>query len=264
MAKKKATGWQRDVVISADRLIRGIAVRWLMVLNLLVFIYVGLPFLAPVLLVNGFPGPANTIYTAYSFVCHQFAFRSWYMYGDQIAYPRERAPSKLASFESYVADDPHFAGIDVTSLDTDLVFAARSFQGNERTGYKVAFCQRDVAIYGGILVAGLIFGLVRDRVKPLTFWQYVLLGIVPMGLDGVSQLLANPPFDELGYGAFTLIGQLSQGVFGIRESTPMLRTLTGFLFGVANAWLAYPYIEESMQETREKVEKQLGKAGLSV
>jgi hypothetical protein len=35
-----------------------------------------------------------------------------------------------------------------------------------------------------------------------------------------------------------------------RESTPILRTATGLLFGLANVWLAYPYVEESMGETR--------------
>ena len=263
-SEKKVTGWQRSLVIGADRLIRRMAVHWLLLVNLLVFLYVGLPFLAPVLMVNGLTGPANTIHNAYGLVCHQYAFRSWYLFGDQLVYPRERAGMDLASFESYAVQDPYFAGVkDITALETDLVFAARAFRGNEQMGYKVAFCQRDVAIYGGILLAGLVFGLLRDKVKPLQFWQYILLGLVPIGVDGLSQLFGNPPFTYEGYGIFTLVGQVSQAIFGLRESTPVWRALTGCLFGVANVWLAYPYIEEAMQETRQRVEAQLGKAGLS-
>lgn len=263
MAKKKATGWQRNFVIGADKFIRQMAIRWLLLLNLLVFVYVGLPFLAPVLMANGITGPANTIYNAYGFVCHQFAFRSWYLFGEQPAYPRQRARTDLDSFESVAADDPHFAGIDVSELDTDLVIGARTFRGNDEVGYKVAFCQRDVAIYGGILLAGLVYGLFRDRVRSLRFWQYVLIGIVPIGLDGFSQLFVNPPFDEAGLGVISLIGTVSKAIFGVRESTPMLRTLTGLLFGVANVWLAYPHINEAMEETRENVEGQLSKGGVT-
>ena len=35
-----------------------------------------------------------------------------------------------------------------------------------------------------------------------------------------------------------------------RESTPLLRTLTGALFGFSTAWFGFPLIEESMAETR--------------
>jgi hypothetical protein len=49
--------------------------------------------------------------------------------------------------------------------------------------------------------------------------------------------------------------------YPIRESTPFLRALTGALFGIGNAWLAYPYIEESMQETIEMLNEKLTRAG---
>lgn len=265
MSDEKTTGRTRDLVVTVDRIVRGMAVRWLAILNVLVFIYVGLPFAAPVLMANGATGPANTIYSAYSFVCHQFAFRSWYAGGEQVAYPREQANSKLGTFESYAVDDPAFDGVDVTTLDVFLVTAARAFRGNEVMGYKVGFCQRDVAMYTGILLSGLAFGLMRKKLKPLKFWQYVLLAIVPMGLDGFSQMFSNPPFsDPELYGAgYGLIGGLSQAIFGLRESTPFLRTLTGLMFGLGSVWLAYPYLEEAMRDTRQQVESQLAKAGVA-
>jgi hypothetical protein len=79
----------------------------------------------------------------------------------------------------------------------------------------------------------------------------VLIAIVPIGIDGFSQLFANPPFSGFGL-----------GFYPIRESTPFLRTLTGALFGLGNAWLVFPYIDESMIDTREMLETRLIKAGV--
>ena len=39
-----------------------------------------LPFLAPLLLAAGFDAPANAIYAAYQTVCHQWAFRSFFLF----------------------------------------------------------------------------------------------------------------------------------------------------------------------------------------
>jgi uncharacterized membrane protein len=61
---------------------------------------------------------------------------------------------------------------------------------------------------------------------------WILLGLFPIGLDGGSQLLSYLPFLH----------------FPPRESTPLLRVLTGALFGIASAWFAYPYVQESMDE----------------
>ncbi len=216
--KNRATGVSR-----ADRFTRWFANRYLLVFNLLVFFYVGLPFLAPVLMASGARRPGLLIYRAYGAVCHQFAFRSWFLFGEQPAYPRAAA------------------GVDglipygqATGLDEGDIFAARQFVGNDQVGYKVAYCERDVAIYLGILVFGLLFAATRRRLPKLRWYYWILLGIAPIALDGFSQLLSQPPFSFWPY----------------RESTPALRSLTGFLFGFSTAWFGYPQVEESMRETR--------------
>ncbi len=198
--------------------------RYMLVFNLLVIIYLGTSFLAPVLMNAGISGPARLIYRAYSTVCHQFAYRSWFLFGDQVAYPRS-----AAQVESLI---PYGAA---TGLDEADPFAARDFIGNKQVGYKVAFCERDVAIYGGILLFGIIFAIVGRRLPGLPWYFWILLGIVPIGLDGFSQLLSQPPFSLWVY----------------RESTPFLRTLTGGLFGFATAWFGYPMVEEAMSDTRQ-------------
>jgi hypothetical protein len=42
-----------------------------------------------------------------------------------------------------------------------------------------------------------------------------------------------------------------------RESSPFLRSLTGFLFGFSTAWFGYPMVEASMAESRKIMQRKL-------
>ena len=206
---------------------------YLAVFNVVVFIYLLVPFLAPMLMKIGADAPAGVIYKAYSFVCHQLAFRSWFLFGEQAVYPRAEAGLKgILSLQQ------------ATGIDGADLLAARAFVGNAQLGYKVALCERDVAIYGGILLFGLLFSLLKRKIKPIHWTIWIILGILPIALDGVSQLISQPPL----------------GFIPFRESTPFLRTLTGFLFGFLTAWFGYPYVEASMQENRKFLEGKFAQA----
>lgn len=213
---------------TSDAINLALSRHYMLFFNTIVFIYLGLSFLAPVLASAGAEKPANLLYRAYSFVCHQLAYRSFFIGGDQIVYPREAAG--MEGIDTYE---------EATGLSEDgsarAVFAAREFIGNDQVGYKVALCQRDVAIYGSILLFGVVFSLSGFRLKPIPWWLWLMVAIVPIALDGFSQLLSQPPLSLLPY----------------RESTPMLRVLTGFLFGFFTAWFGYPMVEESMADTRK-------------
>jgi uncharacterized membrane protein/glutaredoxin len=223
---------KRGQAIRLNKAVLFMARHWLAGLNLLVLLYVGLPFAAPTLMRVGAEQPARLIYTAYSPLCHQLAFRSWFLFGEQPAYPRAAARTDLASYGQ------------VTGMDDQDLLAAREFTGNEQLGYKVALCERDVAIYGGIFLAGVVFALLRGRLKPLPIALWVIFGILPIAIDGGSQLIGGLPIPPFNW-------------FPPRESTPALRTLTGALFGVMNVWMAYPYVEETMAETRALVAAKL-------
>ncbi len=214
--------------MAIERVVWWFTHHWLLTINLMVALYVGGAFAAPVLMHAGAEAPARVLYRLYGGVCHQLAFRSWFLYGEQPAYPRAfAAPSGWQSFQQ------------ATGLDegdrAQVLLAARRFLGNPQVGYKVALCERDVAIYGAILLFGLLYDLFRRRFKPLPLALWLLIGWVPIGVDGFSQLFSQAPFHLLPF----------------RESTPWLRTLTGFLFGFTTAWFGYPRVEESMAETRE-------------
>jgi uncharacterized membrane protein len=210
------------------------AKHYMLVFNFIIFAYVGLPVLAPVLLKAGIEAPANLIYRIYGGLCHQLSYRSWFLFGEQPIYPRE-----LAGIKGFLTFS------QATGLDEHGLIEARQFLGSDFIGYKIALCQRDVAIYGAILLFGILFVIFRKKIKPLPFWAWIIIGIAPIGFDGFSQVLGQLIADQ----AFDFLRPVL-GFIPFRESTPFLRTLTGFLFGFTTAWFGYPLVEEAMHETR--------------
>lgn len=209
---------------TSDRFSFWLSRNYLKVFNIFVSIYLFLPILAPILMKSGVEKPASWIYSAYGAVCHQLAFRSWFLFGEQTAYPRDAANvDRLITFG------------EATGLDEGDLWGARRYVGDELVGYKMALCERDVAIYAGILLFGLIFGLTGRKIPSIPWYIWIILGIIPIGLDGFSQLISQPPLSLIPY----------------RESTPLLRSITGLLFGFVTAWFGYPLVEQSMQDTEE-------------
>jgi uncharacterized membrane protein len=169
---------------------------WLALLNLGAAVWAGLPVAAPALMAAGWPGPALLIYTLYQTACHQWPGRSYFLFGPQLVYSMEE-------------------------LQAGGVGMARDFLGNAAMGFKVAYCERDFAIYTSVLLAGLLYAALRRRARPLP-WAVFLVCLAPIAVDGFSQL------------------------FGWRESSWELRTLTGALTGFAGVWLVYPRIAEAL------------------
>lgn len=230
----RSLGQGASVWTSADRLTYWYSRHYMAFFNFFVLIFFGLPILAPVLMKAGIQAPARLIYKAYGLTCHQLAFRSFFLFGEQSAYPRTAAG--VRGVETFGQATGLAEGDDLADR-----LAARQFVGNETVGYKVALCERDIAIYGSILLFGVLFALTGNRLVPLPWYLWLLLGIAPIALDGVSQLLGQPPLSLLPY----------------RESTPVLRTLTGGLFGFMTAWFGYPLVEESMSDARRVMEAKL-------
>lgn len=217
---------------SADRISYWLTRNYMILINVFLFIYVGLPFLPPYLIRSGINAPARVIYAIYSPLCHQLPYRSWFLFGEQPYYPRELADiPEVASYESFIGDDPY------------VLNESRHYIGNEaiglgegEVGIKVALCQRDTAIYLGLFLFGLLFVLTGRKIKPISWFLWILFGLIPIGLDGASQLPG-------------LVAALPDWLW-MRESTPILRVITGSLFGITTAWYLFPMIEENMVHTR--------------
>ncbi|MDX1615752.1 MAG: DUF2085 domain-containing protein [Candidatus Promineifilaceae bacterium] len=253
------SGWQRSLVLAIDRLVHGFSRHWLAVFNAAAFLYVGLPILAPVLMNAGATAPAQVIYTIYSPLCHQMTQRSFFLFGEQPAYPRALAGTELTPIEAYIDDIPEFQGIDPDNWPAFFA-AARDFVGNEQLGYKMALCERDIGIYGFVLVGGLLYGMWRKRfnIKPLPLWAFVVFGMGPIALDGFTQLFSY--WFALPSGEASGILATLQNIFPLRESTPTMRALTGAWFGLALVWLAYPHVNAGMERTADNLEEKLQKA----
>jgi uncharacterized membrane protein len=241
----------RGCASGIDRLVYWISRHWLALFNTFVAIYITLPILAPVLMHAGATAPARVIYTIYSPLCHQMASRSFFLYGDQIAYPRAIAGTNLTPIEAYMPSLDEFAAASTNPEDwTAFLLAARHFLGNDQMGYKMALCERDMAIYTAVFFTGLLYGWLRRRrnIKPLPIWAFLLIGLGPIALDGFSQLFSQ---------YLALLTPDGLPFLHLRESSPLLRTLTGALFGFSLVWLTYPHIDAGMQKTESEQRQKL-------
>jgi len=191
--------WAVRITAILNRLVHAFAKHWLFATNALVAASVGLPVLAPALMARGHERAGRAIYTLFGPFCHQLPERSFFLFGRQPVY-------SLQELEQLIGPEVPLRYI-----------------GNPALGFKMALCQRDMALYLAMLVFGLAFRLIRGRLRPLPLRLFVLLA-VPITLDGLGQLLA------------------------LWESTWWSRVLSGALFGVACAWLVYPYIESGMRD----------------
>jgi uncharacterized membrane protein len=261
-----------------------IARRWLSILLVIIGAYVALPFAAPTLMALGLEAPARALYSVYTPMCHRFAFRSYFLFGEQAAYPLRAASTDLTPFEDYVMQSlipaqmganaapqppfnvrglPEFTGLelrpDMSPAPGDnfeavnfarFQLAAGSFLGNPQMGYKVTLCERDISIWGAMFIGGLIYRIpvVRRRLRPVPIWLFFILGAGPIGIDGFSQLLGYPPFS----------------LWPARETTPFFRTMTGAVFGLMMAWLAFPYLAEAFEDTQRSIEAKFARKGIQV
>ncbi len=191
--------WAVTITAILNRLILALAKHWLLATNAVVAASTALPVLAPTLMAAGYESAGRTIYTLLAPFCHQLPERSFFLFGPQLTY-------SLQELKQLIGPDVPLRYI-----------------GDPALGFKMALCQRDMALYLAMLIFGLAFGLVRRRLRPLPLKSFILLS-VPIALDGLGQLLT------------------------LWESTWWSRVLSGALFGMACAWLVYPYIESGMRD----------------
>jgi uncharacterized membrane protein len=222
---------QRVLVDKLNRFVFWLTRHWLAVFNTLVGVFLSGALLPPVLLKIDLPKIAHLLYTIYAQVCHQYPFRSWFFFGSHAAYP--------------LTNPVHAA--EMNKLST--------FIGDAQVGYKTALCQRDIAIYGCMLLAGLLYSVLRSkkRLQPWPMWKYFTFGILPMMLDGGIQWIS--------YFVWVFFPALIQKPF---ETTPLMRTITGAFFGLGIVATAYPYLNEYFEDVYHTLKQKYGKATLSL
>jgi len=218
---------------------------WLLIFSVLYGLFVGLPFLAPVLMRIGWETPARVIYFIYSFLCHQLPDRSFFLFG----------PQGMVDLST----------VQAAFRETANPMVLRRFIGSPELGWKVAWSDRMVSMYGSILLAGWGWGLVRMRVRVLPLWGLVLFAL-PMFLDGTTHFLSDLGGIDQGFRYTNAwLAMLTNNIFpatfyagnALGSFNSWMRLLTGTLFGVGLVWFAFPYMEEIARDTQKEIELRL-------
>lgn len=125
------------------------------------------------------------------------------------------------------------AGHPISGLLIYKAFRLLCHQKPERCfyafGHPMAVCSRCFSVYASFLTIGLAFAAWRALTK--RHWEEIplwMLGVlaIPMALDGLTQLV------------------------GLRESTQVLRTITGTLVGTGVGLFVYPFLARAFQEVK--------------
>ncbi|HUF39380.1 MAG TPA: DUF2085 domain-containing protein [Anaerolineales bacterium] len=230
---------------ASDRFVLWFSRRWLLVFSLSYGLFVGLPFLAPVFMQIGWDAPGRAVYFFYTFLCHQLPQRSFFLFGPQGMYD--------------------LLTIQAAWDNTLNPLVLRQFVGNPEMGWKVAWSDRMVSMYGSILVFGWLWYPLRKRLKALPLWGFVLLSL-PIFLDGSTHFLSDMAgigrgFRDSNAWLAVLTGDAFRSAFYAGDTlgsfNSWMRLVTGILFGIGIVWYGAPYIEEIALGTRQRIELRL-------
>ncbi len=207
--------------------------KWLTIFLLLYGVFVFLPLLAPLMMQWNFQGIGRAIYFIYSFLCHQLPERSLFLFGPKLMYSLNE--------------------IQAVWQQTEDPLILRQFIGNPDMGWKVAWSDRMISMYGGVWLAGLFWGTLRKFNRKISIWIFLLLAL-PMALDGVSHFISD--FSGLAEGfRYTnhWLAVLTRNSFpdsfyagdALGSFNSWARWLSGLSFGFGFVWWAFPYVSES-------------------
>jgi uncharacterized membrane protein len=234
----------QTAISNTERLVYFLSERWLLVFSIIYGVFVGLPFLAPVLMEVGWEVPGRALYFVYSFLCHQLPQRSFFLFGSEFTY-------SLSEIQAVWQD-----------IVNPLVL--RQFTGNAQMGWKVAWSDRMVSMYTSIWFFGLIWWWLGKKRKPLPVWGFALF-LLPMGLDGITHFISDLAGFGEGFRFSNLwLAELTNHVFpeGFYAGTTWgtfnswMRFITGTLFGFGVVWFGFPYIDELFPQTRRVKESE--------
>ena len=233
-----------------ERFLLWVLEHWLLLFALFFGLFNLLPFLAPVFMRLGWTEAGRLIYTLYAPLCHQMAQRSFFLFGRQSMYQLDELPILLTG----------------NSLTDTL--ALRAFLGNAELGWKVAWSDRMVYMYGAVLLSGIFYGWQKQQkaIKPFSFFVFALF-LLPMFLDGASHFLSDitggmaTGFRYENLWLANLTGHALPFWFYRGDSlgsfNAWMRLLTGLAFGFGTVYFTFPYINQAMLETARELRVKL-------
>jgi len=237
--KTAVTGWRRTVAVGLQKLVYALARYWYFLFMAAAVLFLMLGFLAPALMAEGYDEAGTAVYRFLAPHNHQLPQRSYFLFGE------------TGFFRSYSLAQVIAFGADPERL--------QAFTGNAEIGYKTALNHRMIAIFTGMVVGGLVWGVRRGRPR-LSLFAFLLF-ILPLLVDGFSHMFseAGSGFRESNSWLAALTGGMGTAVFytgtTIGTFNWWLRTLTGLLFGLGVVWFAFPRFADYFAGVRRQLEK---------
>ncbi len=230
VVKRKKSG-----AVIANRIVHWLSRNWLLAFAVAWGFFIGLPWLAPVFMKFGWTGAAKVIYLIYALECHQLPERSYFLFGPKMTYS--------------------LAEIQAAWQPTNNPLILRQFLGNQQMGWKVAWTDRMISFYGGWLLVGLIYALLRDRWRGLSLrWAIVLM--LPLFFDGFTHMLSDlgglrEGFREHNLWLATLTNHAFAPAFYAGDQwgsfNSIMRLLSGLLGAFGLIGFAFPYIDRMLR-----------------
>ncbi len=220
----------------SQRFFASLAKHWLVILNVLLGIWVTLPFMAPVLMKFQYFGAARAVYQFYSLQCHQLPQRSYFMFGERVTYWLDE-----------------IGGVS----GAKTLWGLRNFVGNERMGYKVAWSDRMVSLYTSIFIGSVVFMLWRKRMHPLSI-AVVALAMLPLVIDGGAHMISDLQGIGRGFRDSNLwLSSLTNNTFPVSfyvgdqwgSFNSIMRLFSGAVAGLSLAWFLMPQLDKMAQES---------------
>lgn len=212
----------------------------------LLVLYAILPFVSPIAFKLGFNGVGEGIQNIYHVFCHQRVERSIFLFG-------EDALIAFYTVQELKDDDdiPQY-NLDAPIPIWTTTYFGYPYWGNEKIGYKVAFCLRDVGLYWSLAITSIIayWWIKKNNRNINVSWKYLVLLMIPMAVDGTFQTIVE---------AFGVPGLSQQFITSYIANMPK-RIITGGLFGIGfglfmvkNLYKATSLLKEENEDAPNKV-----------
>ena len=247
MSQNVLAGQGDALTRAADRLVITISHRWLLFFLIIYGVFISLPWLAPVLMNAGYERLGRMIHMVYSVVCHQLPERSFFLSG----------PETMYSAEAIDRVWPYYGDIATW----------RQFIGTPDMGWKVAWSDRMVSMYGSVWLGAVLFAFVRRRLRPLRFKRYLILAL-PMVIDGFTHMindLFGLSFRQTNGWLASLTDNVLPATFyagdALGSFNSWLRLITGVIFGLSTVWMAFPLIERAFRDIQRNLSRDRVAAG---
>jgi uncharacterized membrane protein len=129
-----------------------------------------------------------------------------------------------------------------------------------------------VSAYGSLPLAALAWWPLRKRLRPLPLWGLVLF-LLPMALDGGTHLISDFAGIDQGFrDSNAWLTSLTQFRFAetfyrgdaLGSFNSWMRLITGLLFGVGLVWFAFPYLQDSFEDSAKAIREKFTRAGLDL